>query len=638
MFYFKNSIVFQIIISIFNISIIYFAIDKKIYIDIDNYIFEFENNIDYSNYSTDIKLICLYSDNFEKIKKNYNEENTFNMPISIDNKNSSSKNSENKTFDKFESLKIQELEEFLNYINLAKTHGIYGFAYYYSFFQTKLDNFLSIFLKNKYIDFHFLLILKIEDSTCKGPSKYNKEIQFNFLIKNYFKNVSEYMKEPRYIRINHKPVLGIYKPNKIANLKEAIDFLRLKAIKYGIGKLFILAFFNENSINHFEKIGLFDGYYEFLSINDLKHHFRNQKKTYIYSEIIYKLASLKEENLNLFQFRGNILENNAENNESLVFDYYSPEQFYMINKIIIDWTKRKYKSNMRYIFINALNEWNKRLIFESDKKYGYASLNSLSKALFNLSYVNNYSFIIFNESSKIAIQAHVYYENLISEIAQKTNNIPVKYDLFISTDTKLKRDYINHYILNKSKANKIEIKIFDNKGRDVLPLLNQLKSQIRKYKYICHIHTKKSNHINFGEEWRNYLFNNLLGNDKIISEILTEFESNTNLGIIFPEIYYKVFIAYGKNILGANLKYMNNLITTVRPYLQISIKNLDFPMGNMFWAKVKSIYQIFHLSLNADIPYENKQIDGTIMHGIERIWIYLVKFNGFYYKKIFKYI
>ena len=143
MFYFKNPIVFKIIISIFNISIIYFAIDKKIYIDIDNYISEFENNIDYSNYSTDIKLICLYSDNFEKIKKNYNEENTFNIPISIDNENSSSKNSENKTFDNFESLKIQEFEEFLNYINLAKTHGIYGFAYYYTFFQTKFDNFLS---------------------------------------------------------------------------------------------------------------------------------------------------------------------------------------------------------------------------------------------------------------------------------------------------------------------------------------------------------------------------------------------------------------------------------------------------------------------------------------------------------------
>ena len=310
----------------------------------------------------------------------------------------------------------------------------------------------------------------------------------------------------------------------------------------------------------------------------------------------------------------------------------------MINKIIIGWTTKKHKSNMRYIFFNSFNEWDKSSIFESDKKYGYAPLNSLSRALFNLSYINNYSLVTFNKFTKIAIQAHVYYEKLISDIVQKTNNIPISFDLFISTDTKLKENYIYNYVSNKSKANQFEIKIFNNKGRDVLPLLIQLKNKIKKYKYICHIHTKKSNHINFGKDWRNYLYNNLLGDEKIISEILIDFESNANLGMIFPEIYFKVFIAYGKNILGSNLKYMESLITKIRPYLKLSKKDLDFPMGNMFWAKLKSIYQIFYLDLGAQIPFENKQIDGTLIHGIERLWIYLVKFNGYYYKKIFKHI
>ena len=180
--------------------------------------------------------------------------------------------------------------------------------------------------------------------------------------------------------------------------------------------------------------------------------------------------------------------------------------------------------------------------------------------------------------------------------------------------------------------------IFNNKGRDVLPLLIQLKKHIKKYKYICHIHTKKSFHIDFGEEWRNYLYNNLLGNKNIVLEILTEFEINDKLGMIFPEIYYKVYITYGKNILGANLKDMESILSRIRPYLKLSINNLDFPMGNMFWANVKSIYQIFNLNLIEEIPDENGQIDGTLMHAIERIWIYLVKFNGFYYKKIFKHL
>ena len=65
-------------------------------------------------------------------------------------------------------------------------------------------------------------------------------------------------------------------------------------------------------------------------------------------------------------------------------------------------------------------------------------------------------------------------------------------------------------------------------------------------------------------------------------------------------------------------------------------KILDFPEGNMFWAKISSIYQIFITDFDKLIPQEKGQKDGTLLHGIERIWLYLVKINGYYYQKIFK--
>ena len=306
--------------------------------------------------------------------------------------------------------------------------------------------------------------------------------------------------------------------------------------------------------------------------------------------------------------------------------------------LIIEYNIRKYESRNRFIFINIWDELYKCILLEPNKKYGFAFLNSLSKALFNLPYIVDYNLYYLQQSTKIAIQAHVYYETLISEIILKTNNIPVYFDLFISTDTEFKKRYIYNYIINNTKAKKFEIQIMNNKGRDVLPLLIQLKNQIKKYKYFCHLHTKQSKHINFGDEWRNYLFNNLIGNKEIISEILTDFENNKYLGIIFPEIYYKVFETFGKNILGANKDYMNLILQKLAPYLRVSTNNLDFPMGNMFWAKINSVYQIFLFNFNELIPNENKQLDGTLMHGIERIWLYLTKYNGYYYKKIFKYI
>ena len=48
-----------------------FAFLLKIsYIDLDNQIIEFENNTDFSNYSTDVKVIALYLPQFHTINEN----------------------------------------------------------------------------------------------------------------------------------------------------------------------------------------------------------------------------------------------------------------------------------------------------------------------------------------------------------------------------------------------------------------------------------------------------------------------------------------------------------------------------------------------------------------------------------------
>ena len=53
-----------------------------------------------------------------------------------------------------------------------------------------------------------------------------------------------------------------------------------------------------------------------------------------------------------------------------IYDYYSPEQFYFINKIIIDWTKKHYDKENRFFFINSWNNWYKGSYLEPDQKYG----------------------------------------------------------------------------------------------------------------------------------------------------------------------------------------------------------------------------------------------------------------------------
>ena len=109
---------------------------------------------------------------------------------------------------------------------------------------------------------------------------------------------------------------------------------------------------------------------------------------------------------------------------------------------------------------------------EPDSKYGYASLNALSKAIFKLNYRNGiYNLKNLNNNCQVAVQAHIFYEDLIEDIINKTNNIPIKYDIFISTTSVEMKNSIENYITKNTKSNKYEIITLNNKGRDVLPLL-----------------------------------------------------------------------------------------------------------------------------------------------------------------------
>ena len=197
-------------------------------------------------------------------------------------------------------------------------------------------------------------------------------------------------------------------------------------------------------------------------------------------------------------------------------------------------------------------------------------------------------------------------------------------------------DDLKNYIIKFSKANHFEILIVENKGRDILPFLKQFKDKFRFYKYLCHIHTKKSLTVPIiGFLWRNYLFNNLLGNSNIISGILYEFENKRKLGFIFPETFYGI-IKHFYILTKETKKWIKFLFSKLFPYYEIG-ELINFPAGNMFWAKVKAIYQIFLYDFSEYFPNEGDQTNDTIMHALERIWLYLVKFNHFFYKTIFNF-
>ena len=617
-------------------------------IDTDNLmnITIYENNMNFSKYSTDIKAIVLYHSNYYQFTV-YNRtlDNSLYEWELVKNAKSLYENHNQPRFPVDNYMNIDyynqaNLDLIIRQVELAKTHGIYGFGIYYYWFSGErvLEKPLNIIFENKNINISFLLIWRNEDFIVNEVTLFDEKYD---KVEIFIDDIKKYLDDPRYIRNNGRPIVGIYKPDNIIKLK-IIPILRKKAKEKGIGDIFIIANFNGTKNEELNNTKMFDGGFEVpphnLNFSDLmKYNF-----SYYYDGLLYTKNHLENITYNIPIYKGTMTEYDNSPKVSVnptIFDEFSPEKFYIINKSIIDWTKNKYNSDNRFIFVNAWNNWSEGTYLEPDKKYGYASINALSKTLFNLQYKHTiYNLVNLKNATKILIQVHAFYDDLMPEVIQKTNNIPVNFDLYVSTNTLNKKIAIEEMIKNNSKAVNYEVKIVENKGRDVLPYLMQIKDIIHKYKYICHVHTKKTRFDPYlGEKWRNYLYNNLFGDEDLTSEILTDFESNSKLGLIFPETYYFQnynFYKYNKN----NIKYMNYLLGNIFPgkYYKIG-KKIIFPVGNMFWARVKAVHQVFEQDINSICPKEADQKDATILHGIERIWLFVAKLNGYYFKSIFKY-
>ena len=648
----KNKFFYFILIIFIFIKIfkIYDIKNEKIYIEVDNQFSEYENNIDFSQYTTDIKVIALYLPQFHSIKENDNWWGKgFTEWVNVKKSIPLFKCHHQPRIpgDKLNYLGYYELINpniIKKQVELAKSHGIYGFGIYYYWFSGKrlLEKPLDIFLSNIDIYFKFLLIWANEDWTRRwngyeGSILIKQEYKENDIY-DFIKDIKKYIIDKRYIKVNDKPVIGLYEPKKIPNLSNTILNWRNKAKEIGFDDIYIIACLNNYRFEEMKNLKLFNGVYEFSPRDSLQ----NSVKPYLlYMNTLYKNIDYINTNNSFPLYRGSMLEfDNSirKKKEYAIYENYSPEQFYMNNKKIIEWTRARYNKDNRFIFINAWNEWGEGTYLEPDEKFGYASINSLSKALFNKTFTKiSINSTLFKKLSIIAVQVNLYNENSINEIINKINNIPFYFDLFIATNSITIKIKVNEQIKNHSKAKKFEILVLKNKERNFIPFLIQMRNDIKKYKYICHIHIKNSFYIKVEEKWNNYLINNLLGNENIISEILTDFEENTKLGFVFPENYYKIIMQL-KEKLSQNHYFLQKKI--IKQYfgklLKLNIgKKFEFPLGNMFWAKASSIFQIFEKELQYIIEKEIKKRKN--ISGIEIIWMFLVKINGFYYKKIFKY-
>ena len=147
-----------------------------------------------------------------------------------------------------------QLETLRWQIDLAKSHGVYGFCHYHYWFDGKqlLETPTNLMLANKDLDMPFCLSWANEtwskrwdgrdhDILIKQthpPLKQRWKLHFDYLIRAW--------RDERAICVDGKPVFIIYRPHNIPEIENMLEYWRELAVEHSLKGLY---FIFKNSMN-----------------------------------------------------------------------------------------------------------------------------------------------------------------------------------------------------------------------------------------------------------------------------------------------------------------------------------------------------------------------------------------------------
>ena len=129
-------------------------------------------------------------------------------------------------------------------VELAKHYGIYGFCFYHYWFNGHLllEKPVENYLNNHELNLPFCICWANEHWTNGWVSKENKILiaqKYGGVAewKKHFYYLLDFIKDPRYIKLDNKPLVIIYRPELIDSRNEMLDCWQELAINEGLSGL-----------------------------------------------------------------------------------------------------------------------------------------------------------------------------------------------------------------------------------------------------------------------------------------------------------------------------------------------------------------------------------------------------------------
>lgn len=239
------------------------------------------------------------------------------------------------------------------------------------------------------------------------------------------------------------------------------------------------------------------------------------------------------------------------------------------------------------------------------------------------------------EGLKMVLVMHLYFEDLLEESRRYAKAMPEGSDLYITTNTEKKKEAIRE-AFRDFPCKKLEIRVIENRGRDVSSLLTGVKDVIMDYDLACFVHDKKTTQLKpgtIGASFGRKCLENTLSGKVYVENIIQTFQDNPRLGILSPpEPNHSVYFSTIGGEWGPNYEVTEELAEKLGLTVPISLEKPPVcPMGTMFWFRPKAMEPLYRADWEyTDFPPEPNKADGSLLHAVERIYPYIVQQSGYY--------
>ncbi|HEX7802103.1 MAG TPA: glycoside hydrolase family 99-like domain-containing protein [Pseudoxanthomonas sp.] len=504
---------------------------------------------------------------------------------------------------------------------LAREYGIAAFCSYFYWFggKTLLDAPLRRWLHDPTLELSLCLCWANENWSRRWDGR-NDDIliEQNHSAADdvaFISHVAEYLRDPRYLRVGGKPVLLVYRPGLLPDAAATAERWRSWCRDNGIGEIhlvYVQSF--ERPVP--ERIG-FDAAVEFppnlhrpTSIVTrqrlINRHYNGQVVDW--RELSKQFQERDRVGYRLYPGVNCGWDNEARRSgKGLVYLHASPRGYG-------DWLQhairhvQDYPASERLVFVNAWNEWAEGAVLEPDARLGYAYLNATRRALASTGGQGSPK-----SAARNHVVIHAWHLDAFDEIVESLQSSGTPWHLIVTTGAHIAEEIRQRL---SEAAMPFELLVGENRGRDILPFLKIANRLIDEgVDVVLKLHTKRSTHLENGEQWRREMIRRLIGGDRA-RRISRAFGEQPGLGLVAPEEHVRALSAHvGGN--AGTVRYLATRLGLASPATEVG----SFVAGSMFWARLNALRPLLDAHLDeSDFEDEEGQVDGTMAHAIERIF------------------